>query len=122
MGEAGRLMRAKAMTAILLLAGAAMCGCADEPPAGQAFTYNGNSWQILDSRDTGTLTVVAVDPRLAGLGTQAAILHPIDPMPEAEYRAAVNGWFATTGRFCTPGTPEQADPGYQYSYSCWTPP
>ena len=108
-----------------------LAGCADDalPVPGQAFTYNGNSWRVADDR-AGSLTISAINPRLAGLGTEAASRHAIAVMPEAEYRAAATGWLTTTGRFCTPGNaealPDEDDDdsvhtGYQYHYSCWNP-
>jgi hypothetical protein len=104
-------------------------GCAsDENPPGQTFTYNGNSWVVSDIRGEDRLVITAVNPRLAGLGTEAAARHPVMTMPEAEYRAAAQGWLTTTGRFCTPGpaqpagdSDEDAPSGYQYQYSCWNP-
>ncbi|HUB85904.1 MAG TPA: hypothetical protein VL971_09440 [Rhizomicrobium sp.] len=122
-----------ALAGMTLLSGCDLCGCSTDPdatPAGQPFTYNGNNWQVADMRGEGRLVITAVDPKLAGLGTEASARHAIAVMPEAEYRAAANGWFATTGRFCTPGPAEPLEgeddddsvhTGYQYHYSCWTP-
>jgi hypothetical protein len=120
-----------ALAGLTLLSG---CGMFDDGdvvgPVAQSFTYNGNSWRVADAREEGRLTIVAVDPKLAGLGTEAAARHSIAIMPEAEYRAAANGWLTTTGRFCTPGRaeplPDEDDDdsvhtGYQYHYDCWNP-
>jgi hypothetical protein len=123
-----------ALAGLTLLSG---CGMFDDDdvvtPVGQSFTYNGNSWRVADVREEERLVIIAVDPKLAGLGTEAAARHSIAIMPEAEYRAAANGWLTTTGRFCTPGPAEPLEnedddddgqgthPGYQYHYSCWTP-
>ena len=115
--------RQAATVGALILICVGIAGCEDAPPpVGQNFTYNGNNWVISDQR-AGQLVIVAVDPRLAGLGTEAAARHPVAPMPEAEYRAAANGWFTTTGRFCTPENPQPNDEGggYVYQYSCWLP-
>jgi hypothetical protein len=119
-----------ALAGMTLLSGCGLCDCMggsdDTAPVGQSFIYNGNSWRVADVRGKGRLVIVAVDPRLAGLGTEAAVRHSIAAMPEAEYRAAANGWLTTTGRFCTPGPAEAVNndndnAGYQYRYSCWTP-
>ena len=122
-----------ALAAMTLLSGCGLCGsCSssdDATPAGTPFTYNGNNWRVADVRGEGRLFIVAVNPKLAGLGTEAAARHSIATMPEAEYRAAAMGWLTTTGRFCTPGPAEAVDnddddnpvSGYQYHYSCWTP-
>ncbi len=115
-----------ALAALTLLSGCGICGCmstddTDYGP-GQRFTYNGNSWQVADRRQDGRLEITAVDPRLAGLGTEAASRHPVSGMPEAEYRAAAQGWFATTGRFCTAQSADLLEQdGYEYHYSCWEP-
>ncbi len=120
-----------ALAALTLLSG---CGLFDDEvvtPPGQTFTYNGNSWRVADVREEDRLTIVALNPRLAGLGTEAAARHAIAVMPEAEYRAAATGWLTITGRFCTPGPAEPLNgddddegdthAGYQYHYSCWNP-
>lgn len=127
----GRLMsvtrlsiRGLALAGLTFLAGCGICGCmtTDNTPVGQLFTYNGNAWRVADVRSEGRLVIVAVDPRLAGLGTEAAMRHPVGLMPEAEYRGAAHGWFATSGRFCSTGPAESSGPdGYTYHYSCWTP-
>ena len=120
-----------ALAGLTLLSG---CGLFDgdediTTPAGQSFTYNGNTWRVSDDR-AGRLIIVAINPKLAGLGTEAASRHSIAVMPEAEYRAAATGWLTTTGRFCTPGAPEalpdeddddSIHTGYQYHYDCWNP-
>ena len=113
-----------ALAALTLLSGCGLCGCmtTDDTPVGQSFIYNGNAWRVADVRNEGRLVIVAVDPRLAGLGTEAALRHPVGAMPEAEYRGAARGWFATSGRFCTTGPAEPAQSGgYTYHYSCWFP-
>ena len=108
-----------------------LCGCADfgddtsqgaYGPA-QDFTYNGNQWRVSEDRQDRQLEITAVNPRLAGMGTQAVARYPVEDMPEAEFRAAANGWFATTGRFCEAAGNEDS-PGsgsYQFHYSCWQP-
>ncbi len=113
-----RSMRGLAVAGLTLL-----CGCVADLPPGQSFTYNGNAWRVSDDRAAGHLEIVAVDPRLGGLGTQAERRHRVDAMPPAEYRAAVMGWFATGGRFCTPdeGAPGLDPLGYGYNYRCWLP-
>lgn len=116
-------VRGAALAALTFLAGCGICGCTDTPdfPPGQPFTYNGNSWRVADDRG-GRLEITAIDPMLTGMGTIADRRHKVDPMPQSEYRAAVMGWFATTGRFCTPDDGTAGDPGaYQYIYSCWLP-
>jgi hypothetical protein len=117
---------------LAFLLGCGLAGCADDDtPIGTSFTYNGNTWRVADVREEGRLTISAIDPRLAGLGTEAAARHQVATMPEAEYRAAATGWLTISGRFCTPGPAEtpggdtlDADSdttGYQYHYSCWVP-
>ncbi len=109
-----------------------LAGCAEDdlPPPGQTFSYNGNSWLVSDVRGENRLSIHAVNPRLAGLGTEAAARHSVAVMPEAEYRAAATGWLTVTGRFCTPAAaeplPDEDDDdsvhtGYQYHYDCWNP-
>lgn len=120
-----QLARGAALAALTLLAGCGICNCfggSAELPPGKPFTYNGNSWRVADDRSTGILEVTAVDPRLTGMGTIADKRHPVGMMPKSEYRAAAQGWFATTGRFCSldQGTPTDVGT-YQYSYSCWIP-
>jgi hypothetical protein len=119
-----------ALAGLTLLSGCGLFSDDDEvqAPPGQTFTYNGNSWRVADAREEGRLVIVALNPRLAGLGTEAAARHAVTVMPEAEYRAAATGWLTTTGRFCTPGPAETLDgddeganTGYQYHYSCWNP-
>jgi len=122
----GRMLQGLAVLGLTLLSGCGICGCLSEGPeypAGQNFTYNGNFWRVADVRGEGRLEIVAVGPRLAGLGTEAASRHAVGAMPEAEYRAAVMGWFATGGRFCTPdaGVPNDDQTGYDYAYRCWLP-
>ncbi|HWA31021.1 MAG TPA: hypothetical protein VG867_07975 [Rhizomicrobium sp.] len=111
--------------ALTFLAGCGVCDCFssnDDMPAGQPFTYNGNAWRVSDDRAAGRLQISAVDPRLTGMGTIADQRHLVSAMPASEFRAAAKGWFATTGRFCTPDQGTAADLGvYQYSYTCWTP-
>ncbi len=119
-------MRGIALAALTLLSGCDICGCMATDDTnygpGQSFVYNGNSWRIADRRQEGRLAITAIDPRLAGLGTEAASRHPVSGMPEAEYRAAAQGWFATTGRFCTAQTEDIRDEGgYEYHYRCWAP-
>ena len=115
--------RLRATAALVMLSACCLAACAsDDIPAGQSFTYNGNSWNVSDIRSESRLVIVAVNPRLDGMGTEAAVRHSVDSMPEAEYRAAAAGWLSTTGRFCAPGTGQDAEPGFQYNYSCWTPP
>jgi hypothetical protein len=117
---------------VVFLLGCGLAGCADDDtPMGTTFTYNGNTWRVADVREEGRLTITAVDPRLAGLGTEAAARHQVATMPEAEYRAAATGWLTVSGRFCTPGPAEDLggdsldgdtdSTGYQYHYSCWVP-
>lgn len=123
-----------ALAGLALLSGCGvfdwMEGDNDIAPPGQTFTYNGNNWRVADARGEGRLVIYAVNPRLAGLGTEAAARHAVAAMPEAEYRAAAKGWLTITGRFCTPGHAEPLDgeddddsvhTGYQYQYSCWNP-
>ena len=120
-----RLVRGAALAALTLLAGCGVCNCfggSDDLPPGQPFTYNGNSWRVADDRGAGRLEITAIDPRLTGMGTIADKRHPVGVMPKSEYRAAAQGWFATSGRFCNLDEGTEADPGsVQYSYSCWIP-
>jgi hypothetical protein len=113
-----------AIGALMAVSAAGLYGCETAPefPPPQPFTYNGNAWQVADARDQGRMEIVAVDPRLAGLGTIADQRHTVSNMPPAEYRAAAKGWFVTNGRFCTPdqGTPVDGG-GIIYTYSCWHP-
>jgi hypothetical protein len=118
-------VRGLALAALTLLAGCGVCDCfgtSQDLPPGQPFTYNGNSWRVADDRGAGRLEITAIDPRLTGMGTIADKRHEVGAMPQSEYRAAVMGWFATTGRFCTPDAGTASDPGaYQYDYSFWIP-
>lgn len=120
-----RSMRGAALAALTLLSGCGVCNCfgtTPDLPPGQPFTYNGNTWRVADDRGAGRLEITAIDPRLTGMGTIADKRHPVGVMPQSEFRAAAMGWFATTGRFCTPDAGTPVDPnGYQYSYSCWIP-
>ena len=126
--------RTGAALGLVFLLGCGLAGCADDDtPIGTTFTYNGNTWRIADVRGEGRLTIAAVNPRLAGLGTEAAARHQVTVMPEAEFRAAAAGWLTVSGRFCTPGPAETLDgdtldsdsdtdmTGYQYHYTCWEP-
>ena len=99
-----RLARGAALAALTLLSGCGICNCFGTPdlPPGQPFTYNGNTWRVSDDRGVGRLQITAVDPRLTGMGTIADKRHPVGTMPQSEFRAAALGWFATTGRVCTP--------------------
>jgi hypothetical protein len=123
---AGAALAAMIVVAAFALSGCGLFGAEDETPPGQTFTYNGNTWRVSDIRSEGRIVIVAVDPRLAGLGTEAASRHAVAAMPEPEYRAAATGWLTTTGRFCTPGAAQPINDdepasGYQYDYSCWNP-
>lgn len=113
-----------AIGALAIVSAAGLSGCEDVRafPPPQPFSYNGNAWQVADARDQGRLEIVAVDPKLAGMGTIADQRHAVANMPVSEYRAAAKGWFVTGGRFCTPdaGTPVEGG-GVIYTYTCWHP-
>jgi hypothetical protein len=106
---------------------ATLSACADDddataygPP--HDFTYNANTWRVADDRAGGRISVTATNPRLAGLGTQAYARYPVGTLPAAEFRAAAEGWFVTTGRFCTPtAAGEPTSNTMEFRYSCWQP-
>jgi hypothetical protein len=113
-----------AIGAVAVVSALGIYGCAEVPefPPPQPFSYNGNAWQVADARGEGRMQIMAVDPKLAGMGTIADQRHMVANMPPSEYRAAATGWFATSGRFCTPdqGTPVEGG-GVIYTYTCWHP-
>jgi len=139
----------------------ALCGCAgvfgedDEatappPPSSQSFTFNGVDWQVADNAYADTLTISTTAPQLTGPGTLGGYRLNLNQnaVPDEEFRAAAQGWFARGGRFCSvvaaaqPAAQDDDDDGWfggmfggsdddedqppantrTYSYSCdWLP-
>jgi len=120
------MTHAKIFAVAAVLALATLSGCADDDTANYGaphdFTYNANTWRVSEDRAGERISITAVNPRLAGLGTQAYARYSVGVLPKAEFQAAAEGWFETTGRFCTATTAgEPADDTMEFRYTCWTP-
>ena len=117
-----RMVTGKVVATMVLAA--CLAGCAEESPfgPGDSFSWNASRWTVSERPDLGQLQIVAVRPRVSGIGTAAVYRFDAGDPPSTVYAAAVQGWFLVHGQHCTATDPVPTAPQtYVFQYGCWVP-